>query len=80
MCEQGRLFIIEDLSRHRLYLHCEECELGFIDPSNIKSGESFLTLDFDYDCRFADHETIERYEWQKFALHRLSMADAPRVC
>jgi len=80
VCEQGRLFIVEDLSRHRLYLHCEECEIGFIEPCHMKSGETFLTLDLDYDCRYADQETIDRYDWQKFALNSSAIADAPKLC
>lgn len=77
-CDEGRLFIVEDLSRQRLYLHCEECESGFNDPLTLR--DSFLTLDLDYECSFADRQTIERYNWQAFALHELDIALAPRIC
>ena len=77
-CEEGRLFIVEDLSRQALYLHCEECESGFNDPLNLRDG--FLTLEFDYPCAFADKQTIEKYNWQAFALHEVEAAHAPPIC
>ena len=80
-CQEGRLFIVEDLSRHRLYLHCEEDELGFEDPLDLRNSDKiFLTLDFDYPCRFADWETINAHGWQQFATHTLDVADAPGLC
>ena len=29
---QGRLHILEDITHKRLYLHCEECEWGWLNP------------------------------------------------
>lgn len=72
------MFIVEDLSRRTLYLHCEECECGFNDPLTLSDG--FLTLNFDYPCAFADRQTIEKYNWQGFALHEVDADDAPRIC
>jgi len=80
-CGEGRLFIVEDLSRQRLYLHCEEDELGFEDPLDLKSPDKvFLTLDFDYPCRFADWETISAQGWEEFATHSVDLAQAPKLC
>ena len=77
-CDEGRLFIVEDLSRRRLYLHCEECEQGFDDPLNLNAG--FDTLDLEYSCALADRQTVQNYGWQAFALHELDTAFAPRLC
>ena len=76
-CNEGRLFIVEDLTNHRLYLHCEECEAGFLDPLDLTTN--FLTLDLDYTCSLADMQTIKNYKWQAFALHEVDTAHAPRL-
>ena len=80
VCAEGRLFIVENLSRGLLYLHCEECEAGFEDPQNLKTGVSYLTLELDYECRFADPQTINKHNWQSFALHELDIVNAPKIC
>ena len=72
------MFIVEDLSRQTLYLLCEECECGFNDPLTL--NDAFLTLDFDYPCAFADRQTIDKYNWQAFALHEVDIAHAPEIC
>jgi hypothetical protein len=77
-CDLGRLFIVEDLSRHRLYLHCEECEMGFEDPLNLSAG--FLTLELVHDCSLAERQTIDKYGWLNFALHEIDSAEAPKIC
>lgn len=80
-CDEGQLYIVEDLSRRRLYLHCDECESGFEDPLDLKNPDKcFLTLDFDYPCCFADWETIKAHDWQQFAKHSLPVEQAPRIC
>ncbi|HEU4506763.1 MAG TPA: hypothetical protein VFR78_00900 [Pyrinomonadaceae bacterium] len=76
--DYGRLFIVEDLSHRRLYLHCEECEFGWDDPLTLRNG--FLTLTLDYSCALADRQTIEKYKWQAFALHEVEAAHAPPIC
>lgn len=77
--EEGQLFIVEDLTLKRLYLHCDECEQGFVDPRDVDSGECFLTLTRDYDYKIADLATIERYGWKEFALCPTPEADAPNL-
>lgn len=76
--EQGRLFIVEDISNYRLYLHCEECESGFSDPDEVKVGKGFLTFEEKYEYRLADLETITRCGWQKYALNQIPESLAPQ--
>ncbi len=74
---QGRLFIMEDISRKRLYLHCEECELGFPDPSQLESN--FLTLGEDYKYKFADFQTIKKYGWESIAQISVTENQVPNI-
>jgi len=54
--------------------------VGFEDPLNLKTGVSYLTLELDYECRFADWQTINKHHWQSFALHKLDIVNAPKIC
>ena len=74
---EGRLFITEDLSRKRLYLHCEECESGFPDPAQLEN--SFLTLNKDYKYKLADFETIKNYGWESFAQNSVNENQVPNI-
>jgi hypothetical protein len=64
---QGRLFICENSATGRLYLHCEECEHGFLDPDQCAHASAgFLAIDIDYN--YASRERIESLGWGPFAL------------
>jgi hypothetical protein len=62
VCDQGQLWICEDVSRGHLYLHCDECEWGCRDPERAGDRAAyFLTLNESFESRDADRATIERY-------------------
>ena len=71
-CRQGRLFIIEDVTHHRLYLHCEECEMGYKRPEDADiPGGGFLTLDEDFKTTVANLARIVALGWEAIAQHCL---------
>lgn len=76
---QGRLFLMEDISRERIYLHCEECEFGFLEPLKLKSEKNFLTLSDTFKYKFADYKTIEKYGWKEFALNQIQEDLVPNI-
>lgn len=67
-CQQGRLVIIEDVTNDRLYLHCEECEMGWLDPATAyDAANGFLTLLENFNTRNPDLDTIKKRGWEKIA-------------
>ncbi|MCC5850392.1 MAG: hypothetical protein JJU29_20080 [Verrucomicrobia bacterium] len=67
---QGRLLITEDLTNERLYLHCEECDWGWIDPAMAHDvSKGFLTILEDFETKNPTFETIRSFGWEKYALH-----------
>jgi hypothetical protein len=61
---QGRLIVMNDLTRNRLYLHCEECESGWVDPEQVSDPTArFLTLDEEFDAEPATEADLRRYGW-----------------
>jgi hypothetical protein len=72
-CHQGRLIITEDITNKRLYLHCEECEYGWLDPSHAGDvGDGFLTLLEEFETQNPSMEVIRKYGWESFARHEFS--------
>jgi hypothetical protein len=72
-CRGGRLALCEDTTNMRMYLHCEECETGFLDPEEVNEpGAGFLTVDCPFESHAADIQTIRKYSWERFALHFVS--------
>jgi|tagenome__1003787_1003787.scaffolds.fasta_scaffold20752703_1 hypothetical protein len=71
ICEgQGRLLILKDKTRNRMYLHCDECEWGWQDPEKVDDrAAAFLTLDEDFETEIPTLEQIQRYGWGQYALH-----------
>ena len=68
VCRQGRLHIFEDLTHHRLYLHCDDCERGWLDPESARDPNAcFLTYEVEFESRAPTAETIEAYGWSKYA-------------
>jgi hypothetical protein len=66
----GRLFIYEDATNRRLYLHCDECEWGWLHPEQVAAPDAgFLTLNETSDAHPATPEAIERFGWSHYALH-----------
>jgi hypothetical protein len=64
---QGRLFIQRNLLDGRLYLHCEECEYGFLDPEHCdRTSDGFLAMDTRFDLPNLDE--IDAQGWRRFAL------------
>ncbi len=70
-CNQGRLFIFMNLEANKLYLHCEECERGYYDPSQINIENSFLTLQEDFEAIKARPEDIKQYGWDKLSINTI---------
>lgn len=67
---QGRLIITSDITNDRLYLHCEECEMGWINPKDVDDvKKGFLTLDEDFETENPTYEKILQYGWQEYAVH-----------
>jgi hypothetical protein len=58
-CNQGRLVVMHDTTNQRLYLHCEECETGFLNPNNTVKGGGFLTLLESFDAEPATDAEIK---------------------
>lgn len=67
---QGRLFVMKNLSANQLYLHCEECEWGWYDPTKVDDlTAKFLTLDEDFEAEPATWDEIEKAGWQQYAVN-----------
>ena len=63
---------MKDLTRNRLYLHCDECESGWLDPGKIGDrGTRFLTLDEDFDAKPATEDEITQHNWPTDNLQQL---------
>ena len=70
-CNQGRLFVFKNLNISKLYLHCEECERGYYDPSQINIENSFLTLQEDFEAVEATSNDIKEHGWDKLQISTL---------
>ncbi len=69
---QGRLFIMNNLTSKCLYLHCEECESGWVNPLEVDDvSKKFLTLTSDFDAEIASSDDIEQFGWQRYATNRI---------
>lgn len=69
-CNQGRLILTNDITNERLYLHCEECEMGWLTPSDADENKNgFLTLLVDFETTNPSLELIERHGWTQAAQH-----------
>ena len=68
VCEQGRLFVIEDKTNQRLYLHCEECEYAWLNPEEVTSDKSFLAINPDFETRTPSRDAIQKFGWTKYNL------------
>lgn len=68
-CNQGRLYIFKNLDANKLYLHCEECERGYYDPSQINVENSFLTLQEDFEAVAATSADIKEYGWGELEIN-----------
>lgn len=69
-CHQGRLFVYKNITGNNLYLHCEECERGWLTPEDIlEKGKGFLTILEEFDAVEASSSDIKNYGWNKYALH-----------
>jgi hypothetical protein len=67
-CHQGRLILTEDITNKRIYLHCEECERGWLNPNEIDDlSKSFLTINIDYETENPNIKKIEDYGWKDIA-------------
>ena len=70
---QGRLVVMKDLTRNRLYLHCEECESGWVDPNKLDDPNTrFLTLDEEFDAEPATENEIRQHGWSTENLQRIA--------
>ena len=67
-CNQGRLFIMRLDDSGKLYLHCEECEWAWDDPTLITQVEAGR-LGIDYESEFAESSEIQAAGWSIYALH-----------
>ena len=70
---QGRLVVMHDQTRDRLYLHCEECESGWRDPERVGDLTTrFLTLDEEFQAEPATEDDLSRRGWMRYAVQRMS--------
>ena len=68
-CRQGQLFIHSNRETQSLYLHCDECEWGFADPTKCDSvDDGFFAMNIHYDEPTLD--VIQQRGWSEFAMHR----------
>ena len=69
-CRQGRLHLFEDITHNRLYLHCEECEWGWLNPHEASDpGRGFCTIDAEFESKAVNMDTIRFYGWEEYARH-----------
>lgn len=61
---QGRLFAFREDDTGCVYLHCEECEQGFRDPTRLAANDGFLTLDAPGGARAATQEDVLGSPWR----------------
>jgi hypothetical protein len=67
---------MKDLTRNRLYLHCEECESGWADPNKVGApGARFLTLDEEFDAEPATHDDLCQHGWPTDTAQRFADAE-----
>jgi len=67
-CNQGRLFVMHNATTNALYLHCDECEMGFPEPEQADVGAGGrLTLTDDFEAEPATMEEIRAASWDRFA-------------
>jgi|GEM_PF-538085 len=65
MCNQGRLILQNDITNHRIYAHCEECEYGWLEPEELNDlDKGFLTLAGDYQTADPSWEEIQQSQWR----------------
>ncbi|GKX52731.1 hypothetical protein [Budvicia aquatica] len=75
-CNQGRLFVFDDITNKRLYLHCEECEMGWISPDDVdRNINKFLTLLEDFEAVEATYNQIRNYGWNKYKFNKIQIDD-----
>ena len=71
-CNQGRLIITHDITHDRLYLHCDECEMGWLNPMDVDQNKNgFLTLLVEFETLNPSFELIEAKQWAAVARHIL---------
>ena len=56
ICGQGRLFVMEDMTNDRLYLHCEECECAWLNPEDLIAKKGFLAINPDFETEIPSKE------------------------
>ncbi|CAM4109286.1 hypothetical protein [Serratia silvae] len=72
-CHQGRLFIFKDTTNNRLYLHCEECEMGWLTPDDAdKNVNNFLTLLADFEAVEATDDDLIRFKWNNYHFNKIA--------
>jgi len=65
---QGNLNIMKNQTTSELYLHCDECEWGWRDPTKILNSDAmFMTLLEDFHSVPATWDEIVSSNWQIFA-------------
>ena len=70
---QGRLVLFWDATNGRLYLHCEECETGWVTPEDAVAGRNaFSTLDADFETRVPTRDEIDAHGWEHVRRHSFS--------
>jgi hypothetical protein len=72
-CHQGRLILTEDTTNKRIYLHCEECERGWLTTLEASDkSKGFLTLNENFEAENPSFETIKKYGWEAAARNSFS--------
>ncbi len=67
-CKQGRLIITHDTTNERLYLHCEECEMGWLNPKDAdENKKGFLTLLVEFETENPTLQLIQDKKWSSIA-------------
>lgn len=70
-CHQGRLFVMQMGETGALFLHCEECEWAWDNPTQVDDpGQGRLGIDLDGE--YASERQIEMMAWQAYAAHTVA--------
>jgi len=61
---------MEDTTHGRLYLHCEECEMGWLQPQESHDpSKGFLTLNEIFESEIPSYDRILKFGWSGYAKH-----------
>ena len=65
-CNQGRLAFLKNTTADKLYLHCEECEMGWDRPDQVGVTPGYLTIEMDFETAAPTIDEIVRSGFSRY--------------